>query len=206
MRFAELLAQPGVEEEVVLRSRFGFMAFHGGNLERMTDEIAAVAAERSGSSLYVVRQPYPMRHHVASSRVRSEDSESLASFLDHVDAVVAVHGYGREGLWTSMLLGGRNRHLASHLGRHLRLELPDFHVVDDLEAIPADLAGQHPHNPVNVPRLAGVQLELPPRVRGLTPHAVSMDRHEGRITWTNALIRALTVTATTWSVHDALEG
>lgn len=206
MRFAELLAQPGVEEESVLRSRFGFMAFHGGNLERMTDEIAAVAAERSGSSLYVVRQPYPMRHHVASSRVRGEDSESLAAFLDHVDAVVAVHGYGREGLWTSMLLGGRNRHLASHLGRHLRLELPDFHVVDDLEAIPADLAGQHPHNPVNVPRLAGVQLELPPRVRGLTPHAVSMDRHEGRITWTNALIRALTVTATTWSVHDALEG
>ncbi len=206
MRFAELLAQPGVEEEVVLRSRFGFMAFHGGNLERMTDEIAAVAAEQAGASLYVVRQPYPLRHHVASSRVRGEDSPALAEYLAHVEVVVAVHGYGREGMWTSLLLGGRNRHLAGHLGRHLRLELPDFHVVDDLDAIPADLAGQHPENPVNVPRLAGVQLELPPRVRGLTPHAVTMDRVDGRITWTNALIRALTVTATTWPVHDVLDG
>ena len=36
-RFAELLAHDGVEEDLELRSPFGFMAFHGGNLEEGTD-------------------------------------------------------------------------------------------------------------------------------------------------------------------------
>jgi phage replication-related protein YjqB (UPF0714/DUF867 family) len=202
MRFAELLAEPGVEEELVLRSTFGFMAFHGGNLERMTDEIASVAAERSGASLYAVRQPYPMRNHIASTRVRPDESEQLTAFVEHVEVVIAVHGYGRDGLWTSLLLGGQNRDLARHLGDHLRAELPDFVVLDHLDAIPNDLAGQHRDNPVNIPKLAGVQLELPPRVRGLTPHAVTMDRTDGRIEWTNALIRALTIAATTWGLVD----
>ena len=40
---SELLASPGVREESVLRSRFGFMAFHGGALEEMTDVIAALS-------------------------------------------------------------------------------------------------------------------------------------------------------------------
>ena len=56
-RFAELLAEPGVEEELVLGSRFGFMAFHGGSLEVGTDQIAVAAARASGASVYVVRQP-----------------------------------------------------------------------------------------------------------------------------------------------------
>ena len=43
----DLLAQPGVEEVCELRSRFGVMALHGGNLERGTDVIAAAAAERA---------------------------------------------------------------------------------------------------------------------------------------------------------------
>jgi phage replication-related protein YjqB (UPF0714/DUF867 family) len=29
---ADLLAHPGVEESSILRSKFGFMAFHGGGL------------------------------------------------------------------------------------------------------------------------------------------------------------------------------
>ena len=42
--FDELLRHPGVTEESELRSRFGFLAFHGGSLERGTAEIAANAA------------------------------------------------------------------------------------------------------------------------------------------------------------------
>ena len=42
--FADLLATPGVEEVCELRSRFGFMAYHGGALEEMTDVIASAAA------------------------------------------------------------------------------------------------------------------------------------------------------------------
>ncbi len=195
MRFATLLATPGVVEHVEIRSTFGFMAFHGGNLERMTDEIAMLAAERAGASVYCVVQPYPLREHLPSNQVRAEESPKLASFLDHVDHVIAIHGYGREGLWTSMLLGGGHRELAAACADNLRAHLPAFHAVDDVETIPSELRGMHPNNPVNRARLGGVQLELPPRVRGLTPHAATMERVDGRIPWTNSLIEALVATA-----------
>ena len=198
MRFRELLATDGVEEVCELRSRFGVMAFHGGNLERMTDEIATVAAERSGASLYAVIQTFPMREHLPSIEVSPDASDRLAEFVDHVDVVIAVHGYGREGMWTDLLLGGRNRQLAAHLAGHMRSALPDYSIVDDAEAIPVPLRGFHPENPVNRPRQGGVQLELPPRVRGLTPHASAFDRVNGRIPPTNALIDALVAAIETW--------
>src|SRR5512139_1592313 len=50
---SELLAHPGVSEATVLRSRFGFLAIHGGGLEQMTDAIAQRAADAAGASLYV---------------------------------------------------------------------------------------------------------------------------------------------------------
>ena len=59
--FAELLATPGVEEIVELRSTFGFMAFHGGSLEKRTDVIASMAAAASGASYYAVLQPSHLR-------------------------------------------------------------------------------------------------------------------------------------------------
>ena len=45
--FADLLTAPGVEEVAELRGPLGFMAYHGGALEAMTDVIAAAAAERA---------------------------------------------------------------------------------------------------------------------------------------------------------------
>jgi phage replication-related protein YjqB (UPF0714/DUF867 family) len=168
-RFAELLAHDGVEEDLVLRSSFGFMAFHGGNLEEGTDVMAAAAAEAAGASLYAVRQPVGLRWHVPSVEVTPDESPALAAFLDHVDVAVALHGFGREGLWTTLLLGGQNRALAHHLAEHLRAALPPgYVVVDDLDAIPRELRGVHPRNPVNRPPSAGVQLELPPRTRSRT--------------------------------------
>lgn len=170
---ADLLAHDGVEEECVLAGRFGIMAFHGGNLERGTDHIAVAAAEAAGASSYVVRQPDDLRWHVPSVEFRPEASPALARFFDHVERVVAVHGYGRHGMWATLLLGGRNRALAHRLGAELRAGLaglaPDgsepFHVEDDLDAIPRELRGLHPRNPVNLAPGGGVQLELPPRVR-----------------------------------------
>jgi phage replication-related protein YjqB (UPF0714/DUF867 family) len=201
VRFAELLALPDVHEHVSLGSSFGFMAFHGGNLERMTDEIASVAAERCGASLYTVVQEYPRREHLPSTQVTPDASSKLASFLDHVDVVIAIHGYGRQGMWTSLLLGGKNRVLAHQLGSNLRLTLPDYVIVDDLVEVPTDLSGQHRDNPCNRPRLGGVQLELPPRVRGLTPHAADQPRTDGRIPATNALIDGLVMTAEQWTAR-----
>lgn len=166
---ADLLAHPGVEEVCDLRSRAGVLAPHGGSLERGTDTIAAAAAERAGASLYAVRQPPDLYWHVPSVAFDPQASPALAAFIGHVRTVVAIHGYGRRGMWTTLLVGGRNRTLAGRLSRALRTALGDgFTVVDDLEAIPRRLRGLHPRNPVNLPRHAGAQLELPPRVRSGT--------------------------------------
>jgi len=55
--FGELLAKPNVREVSELRSPLlGFMAYHGGQLEKVTDVIASTAAEAAGCSYYGVLQ------------------------------------------------------------------------------------------------------------------------------------------------------
>ena len=200
MEFSTLLADPGVDEVCELRSRFGLMAFHGGNLERTTDTIAGEVSERSGASLYAVIQHAPLREHVPSISIRPEHSERLRAFLDHVQVVVAVHGYGRETQFWNVLLGGRNRDLAGHLAKCLRAALPAaFGVIDDLDAIPKGLRGLHPDNPVNLPPNAGVQLELPPTIRW-NKDARNWSDHEGtpRAPQVSTLIDTLVRAVDTW--------
>jgi phage replication-related protein YjqB (UPF0714/DUF867 family) len=167
--FAELLAQPGVTELLELRSDFGFLAFHGGSLEQHTDAIAAAAARAGGASLYAVAQPPDLHWHIPSRLVGPDASPRLATFLHHVRHVIAIHGYGREGRWTDVLLGGSDRGLAARLAPVLRGALPEYEVIEELRDIPPELRGLHPDNPVNRVRSGGVQLELPPRIRGLGP-------------------------------------
>lgn len=195
--FAELLALDGVVEECELRSEFGFMAFHGGGLEEQTDVIARAAAERSGSSYYGVLHPPQWELHLPSTRVSPAESATLATFIDHVDVVVTVHGFGRRALMTSLLLGGRNRELAGHVATHLRAALPAYDVVDELEQIPKELRGLHERNPVNLPAAAGVQIELPPRVRGSSP--LWWDWEGGLTPHTTALIDGLVAAVSTYS-------
>ena len=197
--FDELLAEPGVVETVRLGSPFGLMAFHGGSLEVATDTIAAAAAERSGASLYTVAQPETLNWHVPSKLVDPAASPALAAFLDHVEVVVAVHGFGRDGMFTSLLLGGQDRELAAWLAGALRPALPHYELVDDLDAIPTELRGLHPDNPVNRVRGGGVQLELPPRVRGLGPWWDHPDRAHERTSHRDALIDGLAGAATAWA-------
>jgi phage replication-related protein YjqB (UPF0714/DUF867 family) len=163
--FDELLRHPGVIEDWELRSRFGFLAIHGGSLERGTAEVATDAAERGRASLYAVRQPEDLRWHIPSAQVDPGASQALAAFLGHVDVVVSLHGYGRAGFRDTVLIGGQNRDLAARAAEVLRAALPSYPVVDDLSAIPPDLRGMHPDNPVNRPRRTGIQVELPPRLR-----------------------------------------
>ena len=82
---------------------------------------------------------------------------------------MSLHGYGRIGRSTQLLAGGRNRALAEHLERHV--DVPGYQVVTDLDAIPRELRGLHPDNPVNRVRGGGTQLELTPRVRGISPRS-----------------------------------
>lgn len=202
---ADLLRHPGVREVSHLRSTVGFLAIHGGSLERVTAEIAEEAAGRAGASYYGVIQPADLRWHVPSTAFDPASSPRLAAFLEHVDVAVSIHGYGRQGRWTTVLLGGRNRRLAAHVGRHLRAHLPEYEVLDDLEQVPAELRGVHPRNPVNRPRAAGVQVELPPRVRGMGPFWAD-HAGPGPVPHTEALVAGLAEAARSWDGAAAPSG
>jgi phage replication-related protein YjqB (UPF0714/DUF867 family) len=198
--FSELLAQPSIIEEVTLRSRFGFMAIHGGGLEQMTDVIAERAADAADASLYVVRHPDHYPHHLPSALYRAAESERLTEFLEHVDVAVSLHGYGRIGRSTQLLAGGRNRALAEHLARHV--SVPGYQVITDIGAIPRELRGLHPDNPVNCVREGGTQLELTPRVRGISPRS-QLPGDDGISPATSALVQGLVATARSWETPPA---
>lgn len=197
---AELLGRPDVHEELTLRSRFGFMAFHGGTLEKATEVVAREAAEASGASYYGVVQHTDDPVHITSTDVTPTASSALKEFFAHVDIVITVHGYGRAALRRCVLLGGRNRALAHHVAEHARAHLPDYTFHTDLAVIPRELAGQHSRNPVNLPRQRGVQLELPPDLRWNHAEAGWSD-HDGvaRAPQIDTLIDALAAAARSWS-------
>ncbi len=173
--FAELLSQPGVAEHVRLASPVGFLALHGG-LEPGTAELAETAATASGGSLYVLLQPDHLRWHVPAHEMTPDVAPSLSAFLEHVDVVVSLHGYGGRDRGAAVLVGGADRARAAAVGVRLRVALPDYEVIDDLERIPAELRGVHPCNPVNLSRGGGVQLELPHRVRAIGRYRDSASR------------------------------
>ncbi len=195
--FRDLLAVDGVEERLALRGSLGFMAYHGGSLEEMTDVIAETAAQRSDASYYAVVQPPNFNRHIPSHKVAPEESTLLDQFVAHVDVVITIHGFGRHHMWTTLLLGGQNRELAEHVAGHLRPLLPDYTMETDLAAMPKELRGLHHRNPVNLPPCQGVQIELPPRVRGRSP--IWRDwPGPGLVPHTQALIDGLVAAATTW--------
>jgi phage replication-related protein YjqB (UPF0714/DUF867 family) len=156
--------------------------------------IAAAAADQAGASYYAVIHPDDVDHHLPSVRYWPEESATLQAFVDHVDVVVSIHGYGREGRWTSILAGGRNRRLAAAIAADANRRLPDYDVTTDLRRIPRELRGLNGRNPVNLPRFCGVQLELPPRVRGLSPLSPPPD-DDGLSPPTRALIDTLVAVA-----------
>lgn len=196
--FGQLLASNGVQEVVELRSRIGFMAYHGGALEEQTDVIAALAAEQSGASFYGVLQPDDLLRHIPSHQVTPSSSAQLQTFLDHVEIVITIHGFGRRDHFTSVLLGGQNRDLADHVAGHLRPRLPEYDIITELDRIPRDLRGLHPANPVNLPPNQGVQVELPPRIRGSSPIWADWD-HSEMVPHMAALIAGLADAANGWT-------
>jgi len=185
---AELLSLPGVQEECVLRSAVGFVALHGGAQDRGTDDIARRAAEQSGASYYAIIQPSGLRVHLTSRLHSPEHSERLRAFLRHVEIAISVHGFGRDGfsLWVDaergpiiepygpalrgaqtgplrgIIVGGLNADLLDAARSLLRDRFAGYHVADERVRL-----GFHPDNPVNLPSAHGVQIELPPGLRGI---------------------------------------
>ena len=131
------------------------------------------------------------------ARFVRDESARLAEFLDHVDIAVSLHGYGRIGRATQLLAGGGNRVLATHLADHV--ELPGYHVVTDLDEIPPELRGLHPQNPVNQTRYGGTQLELPIRVRGISPRS-PLPGDDRLSPVTSDLVQGLAAAARSWKL------
>jgi phage replication-related protein YjqB (UPF0714/DUF867 family) len=153
-----------VREEASFTGSVGFMAFHAG-LESGTLEIATAAASAAGASLYTVCQPGTLRWHVPSTQVDPAASPTLAAWLHHVDAVIAVHGYGRRQRPWDVLVGGADTARAQDVAAGLRAAPLRLRVIDDPDEMPAGLRGRHPENPVNRTRGGGAQVELPVRAR-----------------------------------------
>jgi phage replication-related protein YjqB (UPF0714/DUF867 family) len=188
MDLAELLTLPGVQEECVLRSGVGLMALHGGSQDRGTHEIASRAAERAGASYYAIVQPSDMRVHLTSRHHKPDDSERLRAFLRHVEVAISVHGFGRDGFdlrldpagglvvepygparrgrqtgpLRGIIVGGRNAELLSVTRGLLHDRFDGYRVADEGIRL-----GFHRENPVNLPSAQGVQIELPPGLRGI---------------------------------------
>jgi phage replication-related protein YjqB (UPF0714/DUF867 family) len=179
---------PGVAEICDLRSRIGFLALHGGSQDRGTHEIASGAAELSGASYYAIVQPSDLRVHLTSRRHDPCQSQKMSAFLQHVDIAISVHGFGRDsfeigvdaagglvlepygpalrGRQTAplrgIIVGGLNGALVDVACRVLGERFPDYHAGSEGVRL-----GFHPDNPVNLPSAHGVQIELPPGLRGI---------------------------------------
>jgi phage replication-related protein YjqB (UPF0714/DUF867 family) len=188
MDLAELLTMPGIEEQCVLRSKVGFMALHGGSQDRGTDRIARRAAEQAGASYYAIVHPTRLRVHLTSRLYDPEHSARLRAFLEHVDIAISVHGFGRDGLalWfdpdrglivepygpamrgnqtgplRGIILGGQNQGLLDAARKLFHERFAGYHVADERVRL-----GFHRDNPVNLPSGHGVQIELPPGLRGI---------------------------------------
>ena len=188
MDLAELLTLPGITEECTLRSNVGFMALHGGSQDRGTEQIARRAADEAGASYYAIVQPSALRVHLTSRLHDPDDSPNLGAFLEHVDVAISVHGFGRDGfaLWLDpdrglivepygpairgkqtgplrgIIVGGLNAPLVDAARELFRDRFAGYHVADERIRL-----GFHPANPVNLPSAHGVQVELPPGLRGI---------------------------------------
>jgi phage replication-related protein YjqB (UPF0714/DUF867 family) len=164
------------------------MALHGGSQDRGTDQLANRAAERAGASYYAIVQPSGLRVHLTSRLHDPEHSPTLRSFLQHVEIAISVHGFGRDGFsfWVDpergpvieaygpalrgrqtgplrgIIVGGRNGDMLHAARRLLRDRFVGYHVADERVRL-----GFHPDNPVNLTSARGIQIELPPGLRGI---------------------------------------
>ena len=160
---ADLIASEGVVEDLVLRGQTGVMALHGG-LEAGTAEAARACARKAGASLYVVEQPEDIAWHIPSTQYDPGQSAKLKSFLEHVRLSVSIHGFGRRGFESTVLVGGRNEPMRARVSEAIRRRTAVV-VHSDPEEVPSGLRGLHPRNPVNLVELGGVQIELGPELR-----------------------------------------
>ena len=112
---------------------------------------------------------------------------------------MSLHGYGRVGRSTHLLAGGRQPGTRRVIWPRTST-VPGYQVVTDLDAIPRELRGLHPDNPVNRVRGGGAQLELSARVRGISPRS-GLPGDDGLAPATSALVQGLAAAARSWTTR-----
>ena len=119
-RFRNCWPDPDVTEPSTLRSRFGFLAIHGGGLEKMTDVIAERAARRRRRVGLRGAPPRPTirticrpRRTGPTSPTASPSSSTTSTWWCRCTATAASDRS------TQLLAGGGNRALAAHLAHHV---------------------------------------------------------------------------------------
>ena len=219
MDLGDLLSWPGVQEICELRSAVGLMALHGGSQDRGTHEIASRTAQQTGASYYAIVQPSGLRFHLTSRRHNPDDSDRLRAFLQHVEIAISVHGFGRDGFALTadpvggvvvepygpalrgrqsgplrgIIVGGRNTELLEVARRLFHDRFTGYHVADERVRL-----GFHPNNPVNLPSSHGIQVELPPGLRGIGDFGDELvPREDGVVTQVVAALVELTNLAST---------
>jgi phage replication-related protein YjqB (UPF0714/DUF867 family) len=164
------------------------LALHGGSQDRGSEQIARRAAQLAAASSYAIVYPPGLRVHLTSRLHNPDHSEHLRAFLEHVDVAISVHGFGRDGfaLWfdpdqglivqpygpairgrqtgplRGIIVGGLNAPLVDAARELFQRRLASYHVAGERVRL-----GFHPDNPVNLPSAHGVQVELPPGLRGI---------------------------------------
>jgi phage replication-related protein YjqB (UPF0714/DUF867 family) len=119
-----------------------------------------------------------------------------------VEVAISVHGFGRDGfsLWIDpergliiepygpamkgrqtgplrgIIVGGQNTQLLHATRELLQQRFADYHVADERVRL-----GFHPKNPVNLPASQGVQIELPPGLRGIGDFGETLVPQQGGI-------------------------
>jgi phage replication-related protein YjqB (UPF0714/DUF867 family) len=224
MDLAELLTMPGVREECILRSQVGFMALHGGSQDRGSEQIAQQAAKQAGASYYAVVHPPWLRVHLTSRLYNPDHSAHLRAFVEHVDVAISVHGFGREGfaMWfdpdrglivqpygpairgrqsgplRGIIVGGLNAQMVDAARELFQGRFAGYHVADERVRL-----GFHPDNPVNLPSAHGVQVELPPGLRGIGDFGeILVPRQDEFVSEMVAALVELATCATEWFGHD----
>lgn len=86
---------------------------------------------------------------------------TLFAVVRSVDALVAIHGQGKDG---NIYIGGMNESLRLRIAHELGLEFPGI-VFSDLATLPPTLRGASKTNIVNFHDCGGVQIGLPLRLR-----------------------------------------
>ena len=192
---------PAIIEDSTLRSRFGFMAIHGGGLEQMTDVIAERAADAAGASVYVLRHPDHYPHHLPSALYRAAGVRT-ARRVPRPRRGRGVAARLRPHRAQHPTAGRRPQPRARRTPRAPRQRCPATRSSPTSTRSRASCAALHPDNPVNRVRGGGTQLELTPRVRGISPRS-RLPGDDGLSPATSALVQGLVATARSWELTSA---